>query len=263
MSWTAIDLFPGIGLAFSIEPLGLIFALVASSLWVPTSIYAFGYMRSHHEENQTRFFVCFALAIFAALAIAFAANLATLFVFYEVLTFSTFPLVAHHASDEARKSGRVYLGVLVGTSICFFLLAIIWTQYLTGTVMFESGGVLAQAGIGPGVTLLLLLLFAFGIGKAALMPFHRWLPAAMVAPTPVSALLHAVAVVKAGVFAVVKVVAYILGADHLRKSLDRFDILRIPADQILVAIACFTILSASIVAIKAGQPQAPACILDH
>jgi multicomponent Na+:H+ antiporter subunit D len=209
-----VEVVPGVQLAFEIEPLGLLFALVASFLWIVTTVYAIGYMRAHHEENQTRFYFFFAIAIAGAIGVAFSANLFTLFTFYEVLTLCTFPLVTHHQSDEARKAGRVYLGILLTTSIAFQLLAIIWTWQLAGTVEFTDGGILAGTA-SAGVLGAILVLFVFGVGKAAVMPFHRWLPAAMVAPTPVSALLHAVAVVKAGVFTVLKVSVYIFGLDLL------------------------------------------------
>jgi multicomponent Na+:H+ antiporter subunit D len=171
-------------------------------------------MRGHHEENQTRFFFFFAVSIAAAMGVAFSANLFTLFAFYELLTLCTFPLVTHHGTDEARKAGRVYLGILLTTSVAFQLLAIIWTWQLAGTVDFRPGGILAGTA-GGGLLSVLLVLYVFGVGKAAVMPFHRWLPAAMVAPTPVSALLHAVAVVKAGVFTVLKVAVYVFGIDLL------------------------------------------------
>ena len=187
---------PGLGLGFEVEPLGLLFALVASGLWILTSLYGFGYMRGHAEKNQTRFFTCFAVAIGAAVGAAFSGNLLTLFTCYEVLSVSTFPLVAHHQSEESKRAGRLYLGILLSSSVLFFLPAIIWTWHLTGTTDFVDGGILLGKISGPAVPLLLAL-FIFGAGKAAVMPLHRWLPAAMVAPTPVSALLHAVAVVKA------------------------------------------------------------------
>ena len=205
---------PEIPIAFEVEPLGMMFALVASFLWIVTTIYSIGYMRGHGESNQTRFYACFAIAIASAIGVAFAANLLTLFVFYEALTLSTYPLVTHSGTDEARRAGRVYLGVLLGTSIAFQLFAILWVFVLAGETGFRPGGILAGHA-GPAATAGLLALFVFGIGKAAVMPFHRWLPAAMVAPTPVSALLHAVAVVKAGVFAVLKVVVYVFGPAHL------------------------------------------------
>ena len=213
-SVSLVEMLPGLSITFTLEPLGMIFAGIASFLWIVTSFYAFGYMRGHHESNQTRFFFCFAIAIMSAIGIAYAGNMLTLFVFYEVLTISTFPLVAHSGTDEARRAGRVYLGILIGTSITFLLTAVIWTYVEAGTLDFREGGILA--GNAPaGVIAVLFGLYIYGIGKAALMPFHRWLPAAMVAPTPVSALLHAVAVVKAGVFSVMKVVVYIFGIDFL------------------------------------------------
>ncbi len=208
------DVLPGLALAFELEPLGLVFALVASFLWIVTSVYAMGYMRSHKEKHQTRFYVFFAVAISSTMGVAFAANMFTLFIFYEVLTLSTYPLVTHAGTEEARRAGRVYLSLLMGTSVGFLLLAIIWTWSLAGTLDFRAGGVLRDTA-SPVVIGILFALYIFGIGKAAIMPFHRWLPAAMVAPTPVSALLHAVAVVKAGVFAVLKVSVYLFGIDLL------------------------------------------------
>lgn len=208
------EIVPGFSLAFSVEPLGALFALVAAFLWPVTALYGVGYMRGHHESNQTRFFVCFSAAISAALGVAFAANLITLFVFYEVLTLSTWPLVTHHQNSRAQAAGRVYLGILLFTSVGLLLPAILWTSVAAGTTDFVLGGILPDdLGVWPAA--LLLGMFAFGIGKAALMPFHRWLPNAMVAPTPVSALLHAVAVVKAGVFSVLKVALYTFGLDLL------------------------------------------------
>ena len=209
-----VEVIPGIPLGLRVEPLGLLFALVASFLWIVTTLYSIGYMRGHHEENQTRFFAFFAISIAAAMGVAFSANLFTLFAFYEVLTLCTFPLVTHHGTEEAKKAGRVYLGILLFTSIGFQLLAVIWTWQLAGTVDFQEGGILSGTASG-GVLSVILVLFVFGVGKAAVMPFHRWLPAAMVAPTPVSALLHAVAVVKAGVFTILKVSVYVFGLDLL------------------------------------------------
>ena len=212
--YSLVEVVPGVDLALHVEPLGLLFALVASFLWPVTTLYAVGYMRGHHEENQTRFFTFFAISIGGAMGVAFSANLFTLFAFYEVLTLCTFPLVTHHQTDEAKKAGRVYLGILLTTSIAFQLLAIIWAWQLAGTVEFTRGGFL-EGTASNAVLGVLLVLFVFGVGKAAVMPFHRWLPAAMVAPTPVSALLHAVAVVKAGVFTILKVAVYVFGLDLL------------------------------------------------
>ena len=236
---TFARILPGLSLAFTIEPLGLLFALVASALWIATSAYAIGYMRAHHEENQTRFFVCFAVAISATMGVAFAGNLLTLFVFYEALTLSTYPLVTHAGTEEAKKAGRVYLGILLSTSIAFLFMGMIWTWSVAGTLDFRRGGLPGDGRTALPLLPVLLGLYAFGIGKAALMPFHRWLPAAMVAPTPVSALLHAVAVVKAGVFSILKVVVYIFGTDFLRTT---------NASEWLAWVASATILLASIVA---------------
>jgi multicomponent Na+:H+ antiporter subunit D len=232
---------PGLPLAFRVEPLGMLFALIAAVLWIVNSVYSIGYMRGNAEQHQTRFYVCFALAIAAALAIAFAANLFTLFLFYEVLTLITYPLVTHAGTDRARGGGRSYLAILMGTSVVFLLPAVIYVWHLAGTTEFRAGGIL-PADLDKGTVALLLALFMFGVGKAALMPFHRWLPAAMVAPTPVSALLHAVAVVKAGVFSVVKIVVYVFGLDQLAGATDW-----------LVAIAGFTIVAASVVALHADN----------
>ncbi|MCW9003217.1 MAG: monovalent cation/H+ antiporter subunit D family protein [Rhodospirillales bacterium] len=234
------EMIAGIPIRFEVEPLGVLFACIASGLWIVTSVYAIGYMRGHNELNQTRFYVFFAIAISATMGLAFAGNLLTLFIFYEILTLSTFPLVTHAGTDAARRGGRVYLGILIGTSILFLLPAIIWTWSLTGTLDFIPGGIL-EGTADPKALGVLLILFAFGIGKAALMPFHRWLPAAMVAPTPVSALLHAVAVVKAGVFSVLKIVVYVFGID-LVANLD--------ASHFLMYVAAATIMIASLVAMR-------------
>lgn len=211
------EIVPGLEIAFTLEPLGMMFACVSSGLWIVNSIYSFGYMRAKKEIHQTRFYACFAIAIAAAVGVAMSGNMLTLFVCYEVLTLSTYPLVVHHGDEESVRSGRVYLGILLTTSILFLLGAIVWTFAAAGTLDFKPGGILDGKLAGPAVGLMLFL-YMYGIGKAALMPVHRWLPAAMVAPTPVSALLHAVAVVKAGVFTVLKVIVYLFGADFLRHS---------------------------------------------
>ena len=231
---------PGLFIAFQVEPLGMLFAALASALWIVNSVYSIGYMRGNNEENQTRFYTCFALALAATMGIAFAANLFTLFLFYELLTLSTYPLVSHKGDANTVSSARVYLGLLLSTSIGLFLPAIIWTYHVAGGGEFTVGGILEGNIAGPDVGLLLAL-FVFGIGKAAVMPVHRWLPAAMVAPTPVSALLHAVAVVKAGVFTITKVIVYIFGVDFLFSQ---------PSSGWLVYAAAFTIIVASLVALR-------------
>ena len=228
---------PGLPICLEVEPLGLLFALVASSLWIVTSLYSIGYMRGHGEKNQTRFYIFFAISLSSTVGVAFSGNLFTLFLFYEILTLCTFPLVTHHQTEKAKRAGRVYLGILLTTSIAFQLLAIVWTYVLAGTVAFTPGGILRGAEVSGTVAAILLALFVFGVGKAAVMPFHRWLPAAMVAPTPVSALLHAVAVVKAGVFTILKVVIYIFGVDFMAE---------VGAADWLIWFAAATIILASI-----------------
>jgi multicomponent Na+:H+ antiporter subunit D len=239
---------PGLEFAFRVEPLGAVFALVASGLWIVNSFYSIGYMRGNRERNQTRFYMCFAVAIFGAMGVAMAANLFTLFVFYEVLTLSTYPLVAHKGDANAQRGARIYLMTLLGTSIGFLLVAIIWTGTIAGSLDFVPGGLLSAVdGLSPAVASVLLLLFAFGVGKAALMPFHFWLPNAMVAPTPVSALLHAVAVVKAGVFTVLKVSIYVFGEDLLRETTAR---------DVVLGVACVTIIVASLIAMTKDNLKA-------
>ena len=240
------ELLPGLQISFSIEPLGMLFALIASFLWFITTVYAIGYMRSHHEKNQTRFYTCFAIAISSVMGIAFAGNLFTLFIFYEILTLSTYPLVTHAGTEKAKRGGRIYLGILLSTSILFFLLAIVSTWFVAGTLDFKPGGVF-DSDVNKMVAGTILVLFIFGIGKAAIMPFHRWLPAAMVAPTPVSALLHAVAVVKAGVFTVLKICVFIFGIDLLAL---------LPSTQFLLYLAGASILLASLVAMRQDNLKA-------
>lgn len=233
-------LLPGVDFAFKVEPLGILFAALASMLWIVNSIYSIGYMRGTNEKNQTRFYVFFAVALFAAMGVAFAANMLTLFIFYEILTICTYPLVTHKGDTATIKSARVYLGTLMGASLALMLPAIVWTYLATGTLAFTPGGIVEGHMAGPAVGLLLGL-YVFGTAKAAVMPLHRWLPAAMVAPTPVSALLHAVAVVKAGVFTVTKVIVYIFGIDYLFAQ---------PSSGWLVYAAAFTILVGSVVALR-------------
>lgn len=234
---------PGLSLALRIDPLGMLFAIVAATLWVANSVYSIGYMRGNSEPRQTMFYACFAIAIFATMGLAFAGNLFTLFVFYEVLSLSTYPLVTHKQSAAAMKAGRVYLVTLIGASMVLLLPAIVWTGLVAGTLDFRPGGIL-DGKMAPWALAILLAMFVFGAAKAAVMPLHRWLPAAMVAPTPVSALLHAVAVVKAGVFTILKVVVSIFGIETLAKT---------GASDWLVYVAGFTIVASSIVALQADD----------
>jgi multicomponent Na+:H+ antiporter subunit D len=241
------EIFGGLEIAFLVEPLGMLFGTIASGLWIVNSIYSIGYMRGNNEPRQTPYYMCFAVAISSAIGIAFAGNLLTLFLFYEILTVSTYPLVAHKGNEEAKAKARVYLLFLMATSMMLLLPAVIWTGVAAGTIDFAPGGILATAGLSNDAVLLLLALYVFGIGKAAVMPLHFWLPAAMVAPTPVSALLHAVAVVKAGVFTVVKVVVYVFGIDLLAST---------GANQLMIYIAGGTIILASLVAMTKDNLKA-------
>ena len=245
-TFVLLEVMPGLALAFNVEPLGMMFAILASALWIVTHVYGIGYMRGNNEDDQARFFACFSFAIFSVMGIAFAANMFTLFLFYEILTLSTYPLVAHKGTLAAVKGARTYLSILIGTSIGLQLVAVIWTFSIAGTLDFTRGGILEGLIAGPPVAILLAL-YAFGIGKAALMPFHRWLPAAMVAPTPVSALLHAVAVVKAGVFTMLKVGIYIFGIDFLAAT---------GASIWLMWLAAFSIIASSVIALTKDNLKA-------
>ena len=234
---------PGLTLALRIDPLGMLFAAVAATLWIVNSLYSIGYMRGNDEPRQTIFYACFAVAIFATMGLAFAGNLFTLFVFYELLSLSTYPLVTHKQTPAAMRAGRVYLLTLIGASMVLLLPAIVWTGLVAGTLDFRDGGILSGR-LGDGALALLFAMFVFGAAKAAVMPLHRWLPAAMVAPTPVSALLHAVAVVKAGVFTILKITVSVFGIETLQTS---------GASEWLVYVAGFTIVAASVVALRADD----------
>ena len=234
-------ILPGIELAFRVDAFGLLFAAGASLLWILTSCYSIGYMRSLKEHSQTRYFACFALALSATVGVAFSANLFTVFLFYEALTLVTYPLVGHKETVEARAGARKYVIYLLGAAKLFLLAAIILTYNVAGTLEFRSGGILSaeQAAAQPVLLFIIFALFLFGFAKNALMPLHSWLPAAMVAPTPVSALLHAVAVVKTGVFCTVRVVLFVFGPSTMRD---------IGADQLALVAASVTILVGSLLA---------------
>lgn len=233
------EILPGLAIKLKVDGFGMLFALVASSLWLVTTVYSIGYMRAEKEHAQTRYFCFFALALSATIGVAFAGNLLTLYLFYEMLSLSTYPLVTHHQDKEARGGGRKYLTYLLGTSIGLALPAMLITYHLTGSLEFSSLGVF-PAGVSQGMLVLLLLMFVFGFSKAGLMPFHSWLPGAMVAPTPVSALLHAVAVVKVGVFSVLRVLTGIFGIELLATQ---------DLNTIICVIAAFTVIVSSCIAL--------------
>jgi multicomponent Na+:H+ antiporter subunit D len=237
--WTLAEVVPGVAIRFRVDSLGMLFALVASSLWIITSAYSIGYMRGLDEHSQTRYFCFFALALSATIGVAFSANLLTLYLFYEMLSLATYPLVTHHQDAEARASGRRYLTYILGSSIGLALPAMLICYTQAGTLEFASQGFLNGTS-SKGLITLLLLMFLFGFAKAAIMPFHAWLPAAMVAPTPVSALLHAVAVVKVGVFSIVRVLTGVFGIDLLSS---------LHLDTLICIIASFTIIVGSLIAL--------------
>ncbi|AGN11385.1 proton-conducting transporter membrane subunit [Simiduia agarivorans] len=243
---TLFEPIPGIAIAFKIEALGMLFALVAGLLWVVTSVYAIGYMRGHHEKTKRAFMPPSPFPSPLQWQSHLPAICLRCFCFMNCVTLATYPLVTHAGTPEARRGGRIYLGILLGTSIGLFLLGILVTWALTGRVDFAHGGILA-GHIDPAWAGLLYALFLFGIGKAAVMPFHRWLPAAMVAPTPVSALLHAVAVVKAGVFTLLKVTIYIFGSDFILSN---------DVTGGLIWVVAATILGASLVAMTKDNLKA-------
>ena len=239
------DIFPNIGISLGLEPISFVFIIMVNSLWLVATLYSYGYMRTNNEKRLGNFFSFFAIAIGCANGAALSSNLLTLFIFYELLTVSTYPLVTHKGDEQSKQSGRKYLLILLGTSLCFFLPAMGYVYFLSGNLDFVSGGLLTTTLSGMEVNniaiSILLVLFIFGISKAAVMPFHSWLPAAMVAPTPVSALLHAVAVVKVGVFSIIKVLVYIFGLDIL---LGLFTV------DLMIYICGFTIITTSVIALK-------------
>jgi multicomponent Na+:H+ antiporter subunit D len=238
--YTLVEFLPGAAIKFRVDALGMLFALVSSSLWIITSAYSIGYMRGLKEHSQTRYFCFFAFCLSATVGVAFSGNLLTLYLFYEMLSLATYPLVTHHQDEEARRSGHKYLLYIVGTSIGFVLPAMLISYNLAGTLEFSKHGFLAGTASKPLLGLLLFM-FIFGFAKAAIMPLHGWLPAAMVAPTPVSALLHAVAVVKVGVFSIVRILTGVFGV-QLLSSLD--------FGTVICYVAAFTIIVGSLIALS-------------
>ena len=242
-------ILPGIELAFRADGFGVLFGLGASLLWIATSFYSIGYMRSLREHAQTRYFACFALALSATMGVAFSANLFTLFLFYEALTLATFPLVGHKETAEAVAGARKYIVYLLGAAKLFLVTALILTYNVAGTLEFRKGGIFPSSALASEPTLLYVVfaLFLFGFAKSAVMPLHSWLPAAMVAPTPVSALLHAVAVVKTGVFSTLRVFLFVFGPVAMRS---------LGADKLALVVAAVTILGGSLLALGQNNLKA-------
>ena len=236
-----LEIAPGIGFSLAADPLGVFFALVASGLWIVTSAYSVGYMRGNREKKQTRYYASFALSLSATIGIAFSDNLLTFLIFYELLTLATYPLVVHKETPEAIRAGRMYLAYAL-TAGLLFLAGTIWIYFRVGTVDFSAGGFLMPGSFSKGEMTVLFTLFMVGVGvKSGIMPLHSWLPAAMVAPTPVSALLHAVAVVKSGAFGVLRVTGFVFGPETMRVH---------GLDVLLACFAGATILLASLIAMQ-------------
>lgn len=219
LRWTLFELLPGLSFTLRADALSMIFAVAASFLWILTVFYAAGYMRGLKEHAQTRFNTCFALAIFGAIGCAFSDNLLTLYLFYEIVSVCTYPLVAHHQDGEGYEGAKKYLTYLTTTAKGLILPAMVLIYVLSGTLDFATEvqtGIL-PAGVHNAVIVGLYVCCLLGFAKNGVMPLHNWLPSAMVAPTPVSALLHAVAVVKVGVFSTVRVMLYVFGADTMER----------------------------------------------
>jgi len=239
LRFTLVPIGKALALELRVDAFGMIFALLASFLWILVSVYSIGYMRNLKEHAQTRFYFCFAMALSGAAGVALSGNLLTLYMFYEILTISTFPLVAHKETPEALRAGRKYLVYLL-TGAGFVLFSIAGTYYLTGSLDFVAGGFVSGRGSGE-ILRIVFAAFIIGFGtKAAIMPLHEWLPSAMVAPTPVSALLHAVAVVKAGVFCCLRVIFYVYGP----KTLNDLNLW-----IILATVVSFTVIVANLYAL--------------
>jgi multicomponent Na+:H+ antiporter subunit D len=248
--WQMFTLVPGVTVTFCADGLSLIFALVACFLWMFATSYNIGYMRSLNEHAQTRYFFCFAVAIFGAVGVAFSANVFTLYLFYELITIFTYPLVAHHQDEEGFAGARKYMVYLMGSSKLFLLPAMVLTYVLAGTLEFNLTDMvhgMFPADANPVLVSVTYFLYLFGLAKAAIMPLHNWLPGAMVAPTPVSALLHAVAVVKAGVFSLSRVMLSGFGVELLD---------RLGLGMTTAYLAAFTVVAASVIALTKDDLKA-------
>ena len=236
-------ILPGINIAFRVDGLSLLFAGTSSFLWILAGFYCIGYMRGLSEHAQTRFYVCYSAAVGGAMGAAFSGNLFTLYLFYEIVSVVTYPLVAHHQDKEGYAGAKKYLIYLFFTSKAFLLPAMVIIYLQAGTLEFASADIVQGIFRGDfshilvGISYFLCL---FGFAKAGIMPLHNWLPSAMVAPTPVSALLHAVVVVKVGVFSIARVMLSVYGTQLLTDM---------GLGIITAYIVSFTIIGASLLAL--------------
>lgn len=239
VEYELLEILPGVPLLLKADPLGVFFAIIASGLWIFTSFYSIGYVRGAGEHKQTRYFASFAVCLSATIGIAFSGNLITFIVFYEMLTLATYPLVIHNEKENAKQAGRKYLGYTL-TAGLLLIAATALVYHYTGSVEFVPGGLFGDVELPHTSMLIIFILFLGAVGvKAGIMPLHGWLPAAMAAPTPVSALLHAVAVVKSGVFAVIRVVGFIFGTEVMGNY---------GLNEILIVLSGTTIIVASLIA---------------
>ncbi|WP_147113157.1 proton-conducting transporter membrane subunit [Tateyamaria sp. syn59] len=207
-----LTVLPGLDFILRIDALSVLFLALSALLWLLTTIYAIGYLEA--GQHRSRFFGFFSLCVAATVGIAMSGNLFTFLIFFEVLTLATYPLVVHRGTADALRAGRIYLAYTLGGGIALTL-GVVWLHTLTGAFVFTPQGVLGVLPETHAATLkVIFALLIAGVGvKAALVPFHTWLPVSMVAPAPVSALLHAVAVVKAGAFGIMRIVYDVYGVE--------------------------------------------------
>ncbi len=243
------EILPGATIKLRVDGMSLLFATTSSFLWILAGFYCVGYMRGLNEHAQTRFYTCYSATIFGAVGVAFSGTLLTLYLFYEVVSIFTYPLVMHHQDGEAYDGSRKYISYLMTTSKLLLLPALVLTYVVTGNLDFATN---VQTGMFPAtasraLVTALYFMSIFGYAKAAIMPLHNWLPSAMVAPTPVSALLHAVAVVKVGVFSICRVMLYAFGVNVLHQY---------GLGTITAYLASFTILMGSIIALTKDNLKA-------
>ncbi len=209
---TRIAMLPGLDFVLRADALSMLFVTLSAGLWLLTTVYAIGYLED--SPHRSRFFGFFSLCVTATVGVALSGNLLTFLVFYELLTLATYPLIVHRGTEAARKAGRTYL-VYTLSGGAMLLLGTIWLYTITGTLEFTPQGFVSalDSSYHPSLIIIFVLLM-IGLGvKAALIPFHGWLPQSMVAPAPVSALLHAVAVVKAGAFGIIRVLYDVFGIE--------------------------------------------------
>jgi multicomponent Na+:H+ antiporter subunit D len=241
--YTFFTIYPGVCVKFRLDGMGILFAGTSSFLWILAAFYCVGYMRGLNEHALTRFYVCYAISVGGAMGAAFAGNLFTLYLFYEIVSIATYPLVMHHQDAEGYEGGKKYIVYLFFTSKAFLLTGMVLLYMQCGTLDFNATGIVNGVfpeGANHTLVIITYLMFLFGFAKSGIMPLHNWLPSAMVAPTPVSALLHAVVVVKVGVFSTSRVMLSIFGTQLLADT---------GMGLFTAYFVSFTVLTASIIAL--------------